>query len=88
MKNFKFKPGFKWLSISASLTSVSLGCWLIFAIFTHNKTQTIPVRIVTAIQDKVEDKITGESGILKLDNQRNIKSPITGTVEQVLVKIG
>ena len=43
---------------------------------------------MTAIQDKVEDKITGESGILKLDNQRNIKSSITGTVEQVLVKIG
>lgn len=88
MKNFKFKPGFKWLTIFASLTSVTLGCWLIFAIFTQSKIQNIPVRIVTAIQDKVEDKITGESGILKLDNQRNIKSPITGTVEQVLVKIG
>jgi HlyD family secretion protein len=88
MKNFKFKPGFKWLTIFASLTSVTLGVWLIFAIFTQNKTQTIPVRMVTVTQDIVEDKITGESGILKLDNQRNIKSPITGTVEQVLVKIG
>jgi multidrug efflux pump subunit AcrA (membrane-fusion protein) len=88
MKNFKFKPGFKWLTIFASLTSVTLGVWLIFAVFTQNKTQTIPVRMVTVTQDIVEDKITGESGILKLDNQRNIKSPITGTVEQVLVKIG
>ncbi|MDB9373393.1 efflux RND transporter periplasmic adaptor subunit [Nodularia sphaerocarpa] len=88
MKNFKFKPGFKWLTISASLTVVSLGGWLIFAIFTQSKTQTIPVRMTIVSQDKVEDKITGESGIIKLDNQRNIKSPITGTVEQVLVKLG
>jgi HlyD family secretion protein len=88
MKNFKFKSELKWLTISASLTSIILGVWLIFAIFTQSKTQTIPVRMATATQDKVEDKITGESGILKLDNQRNIKSPTTGTVEQVLVKMG
>ncbi|MFM6015881.1 MAG: efflux RND transporter periplasmic adaptor subunit [Dolichospermum sp.] len=88
MKNFKFKSGFKWLIISASLTVITLLGWLFFVIITQSKTQTIPVRMVTATQDKVEDKITGESGILKLDNQRNIKSPTTGTVEQVLVKIG
>jgi HlyD family secretion protein len=44
--------------------------------------------MVIVTQDTVEDKITGESGILKLDNQRSIKSPITGTVGQVLVKLG
>ncbi|MFM6312862.1 MAG: hypothetical protein ACKPGB_32270, partial [Dolichospermum sp.] len=71
MKNFKFKSGFKWLIISASLTVITLLGWLFFVIITQSKTQTIPVRMVTATQDKVEDKITGESGILKLDNQRN-----------------
>ncbi|MEA5517095.1 hypothetical protein, partial [Nodularia sp. UHCC 0506] len=52
--------------------------WLIFAFFIKTNTQTIPVPMVTVTQDTVEDKITGESGILKLDNQRNIKSPIRG----------
>ncbi len=88
MKKFKFKPEFKWLTISASLTIVSLGGWLIFAIFAQSKTQAIPVRMIRVSQDKVEDKITGESGIVKLDNQRNIKSLTNGIVEQVLVKIG
>ncbi|MGB3419923.1 MAG: HlyD family efflux transporter periplasmic adaptor subunit [Dolichospermum sp.] len=88
MKIIKFKPGFKWLMISASLTVVTFAGWLIFGLLINTKTQSIPVRMVTVTQDKVEDKITGESGILKLDNQRSIKSPITGTVEKVLVKIG
>lgn len=88
MKTFKFKPGFKLLTISAGLTIVTFTGWLIFAFFIKTNTQTIPVRMVTVTQDTVEDKITGESGILKLDNQRSIKSPITGTVEQVLVKLG
>ena len=88
MKIIKFKPGFKWLIISASLTVVTFAGWLIFGLLMNTKTQSIPVRIVTVTQDKVEDKITGESGILKLDNQRSIKSPITGTVERVLFKIG
>lgn len=88
MKNFKFPPGFKLLTVSAGLTVVTLVGWLIFAFFIKTNTQAIPVRMVTVTQDTVEDKITGESGILKLDNQRSIKSPIIGTVEQVLVKLG
>jgi HlyD family secretion protein len=88
MKNLKFPPGFKLLTISAGLTVVTFGGWLIFALFIKTNTQTIPVRMVIVTQDTVEDKITGESGILKLDNQRSIKSPITGTVGQVLVKLG
>lgn len=88
MKNLKFKPGFKLLTISAGLTILTFTGWLIFAFFIKTNTQTIPVSMVTVTQDTVEDKITGESGILKLDNQRSIKSPTTGTVEQVLVKLG
>ncbi|MBD2384609.1 efflux RND transporter periplasmic adaptor subunit [Cylindrospermum sp. FACHB-282] len=88
MKNFKFKPGFKWLTISASLTVVTLGGWLVFGSVLKSNTQPVTVSMVTVTQGEVENKITGESGILKLDNQRTIKFPTTGTVEQVLVKIG
>jgi HlyD family secretion protein len=88
MHKFKFKSGFKWLTISATLTAMSLGGWLILGVFSQSQTQTIPVRSMKVSPGKVEDKITGESGILKLDNQRNLKSLTNGTVEEILVKVG
>ncbi len=88
MKDSKFKQGIKWLSISAGLTLISFSGWLIYGLFLKNNTQSIPVGMIRVTQGKVEDKITGESGILKLDNQRTIKSSTAGTVEKILVKIG
>jgi HlyD family secretion protein len=88
MKNPRFKQGLKWLLFSLILVLVSLGGWLTIGLSLNSKTRKINVETVTATEDKVEDRITGESGILKLNNQRAIKSPITGTIEQILVKPG
>lgn len=88
MKNSKFQQALKLLSISASLALVSLGGWLIYGFLLKTNTQAISVRGVVITQGQVEDKITGESGILKLDNQRTVKPSATGTVEQILVKNG
>jgi HlyD family secretion protein len=88
MKNPRFKQGLKWLIFSAILVLISLGGWLIIGLSLNSKNRNITVETITATEDKVEDRITGESGILKLNNQRAIKSPITGTVEQILVKPG
>jgi HlyD family secretion protein len=88
MKKSALKKGIKWLSISAGLTLISLGGWLIYGLLLKNNTQTITVGMTTVTQGTVEDKITGESGVLKLDNQRTIKTTTTGTVEKILVKIG
>ncbi|MGB3204648.1 MAG: HlyD family efflux transporter periplasmic adaptor subunit [Crinalium sp.] len=88
MKIFKLKQRFKWLIVSSSLTGLTLGVLIIYGFFLRSNTQNINVNLVTVTQGQVEDKITGESGVLKLDNQRNIKSLATGTVEQILVKIG
>ncbi|HLO85668.1 MAG TPA: efflux RND transporter periplasmic adaptor subunit [Nostocaceae cyanobacterium] len=88
MKNLKFKQGLEWLGISASLVVVGIGGVLFYAWFLKNNTQTVAVSMVIVTQDKVEDKITGESGMLRLDNQRTVKASTTGTVGQVLIKVG
>jgi HlyD family secretion protein len=88
MKTSKFQQALKLLFISATLALVSLGGWLIYGFLLKTNTQAIAVRSVVITQGQVEDKITGESGILKLDNQRTVKPSATGTVEQILVKNG
>ncbi|GCL60782.1 HlyD family efflux transporter periplasmic adaptor subunit [Microcystis aeruginosa] len=88
MKKIELNKAFKLLFLSVFLVVVGVGSWLIYALFLKNNTQTIAVEMIPVTQGQVEDKITGESGVLKLDSQRAIKSSTTGTVEQILVKIG
>jgi len=88
MEKINFKLGLKWLFISAFLTGISITVWLVFSILAKNKTQAVPVRIATVTQGDVENKITGESGIFQLNNQRSIQSPTAGTVKKILVRVG
>jgi HlyD family secretion protein len=88
MKIGKLKQGLTWLSISASLTIVSFGGLLFYGLLTKNNTQSVMVRTVTVMEGNIEDKITAESGVLKLDNQRVIRASTNGTVEKILVNIG
>ena len=88
MKKIELNKGFKLLLLSAIFVAVSAAGWLVYALFLKSNTQTIEVGMTNVTEGQVEDKITGESGVLKLDDQRAIKSSTTGTVEQILVKIG
>ncbi|MGI0482028.1 HlyD family efflux transporter periplasmic adaptor subunit [Geminocystis sp. CENA526] len=81
--------GLKWLFISsATLTIITLGGLLFYGLSVKNNTKPVTVRTTTVIEGNVENKITGESGVLKLDNQRVIRGATNGMVEEILVNIG
>lgn len=80
--------GLRWLYISGILTIMTLGGLLFFGLSSKNNTKSVTVRTTTVIEGNIEDKITGESGIFKLDNQRVIRASANGMVEEILVDIG
>jgi HlyD family secretion protein len=88
MKTFIFKQQLKWLYISATIAGVSILALVIYGSFIKTNSQSISVTIATVTEGRVENKITGEDGVLKLRDQRQIKSLKPGTVEQILVKVG
>jgi HlyD family secretion protein len=88
MKIGKLKQGLRWLSISGCLTILTLGGLIFYGLSIKNNTKSVTVRTLAVIEGNIKDKITGESGVLKLDNQRVIRASTNGMVEEILVDIG
>lgn len=83
----KFKTGVQWLVWSAVLAIVSAGGFLTYVLVLNRTPPPVPVRLLTVKRGNIETTIN-EGGTVELREQRIIKSPREGAVEQVLVKPG
>ena len=86
-KGNKFKTGVQWLAMSAVLATVSAGGILTYVLVMNRTPEPVPVRLLTVKRGNIETTIN-EGGTVELREQRIIKSPTEGAVEQVLVKPG
>lgn len=86
-KGNKFKTGVQWLAMSAVLATVSAGGILTYVQVLNRTPEPVPVRLLTVKRGNIETTIN-EGGTVELREQRIIKSPTEGAVEQVLVKPG
>jgi HlyD family secretion protein len=87
-KQKSFKLSKQWLVMALVLIFAgAIGLLLLRDRFTGSS-KTIEVSALTVKKDTVEDKISGERGILELVGQRQLKSPTEGTVEKVAVEVG
>lgn len=83
----KFKTGVQWLVWSAVLAMISAGGFLTYVLVLNRTPPPVPVRLLTVNRGNVETTIN-EGGTVQLREQRIIKSPKEGAVEQVRVKPG
>lgn len=83
----KFKSGVQWLAWSAVLAIVSAGGFLTYILVLDRTNEPVPVRLLTVKRGNIETTIN-EGGVVELRDQRIIKSPREGAVEQVLVRPG
>lgn len=82
----KFKPGVQslvWLGVAL----VSTGGWLTYVLFLDRSADPVAVSLLTVERGTVETTIN-ESGTVELREQRSLKSPTEGAVDQVLVQPG
>lgn len=83
----KFKTGIQWLAWSGVLAVVSAGGCLTYFLVLNRPAEPVAVSLLTVERGTVETTIN-ESGTVELRNQRTLKSPAEGAVDQVLVKPG
>lgn len=83
----KFNTAGRWLAWSGVLALVSVGGWLTYFLAVNRPAEPVPVSLITALRRNIETTIT-EGGTVELREQRTIKSPTAGAVEQVQVKPG
>lgn len=83
----KFNTAGRWLAWSGALAVVSVGGCLTYLLAVNRPAEPVPVPLLTVERRNVETTIT-EGGTVELREQRTIKSPTEGAVEQVLVKPG
>ena len=83
----KFKTGVRWLNWSAALALVSAGGFLTYVLVLNRPAEPVAVSLLTVERGTVETTIN-ESGTVELRNQRLLKSPTEGAVDQVLVQPG
>lgn len=83
----KFNTAGRWLAWSGVLAVVSVGGWLTYLLAVNRPAEPVPVPLLTALRSNIET-IINEGGTVELREQRTIKSPTEGAVEEVLVKPG
>lgn len=83
----KFKTASQWLAWSGVLTVISVGGWLTYFLVINRPPEPVTVPLIAVERGNVETTIN-ESGTVELREQRIIKSPTEGAVEQVMVKPG
>ena len=83
----KFKTGVQWLVWLGALALVSRGVWLTYVLFVERSADPVAVSLLTVERGTVETTIN-ESGTVELREQRSLKSPTEGAVDQVLVQPG
>ena len=83
----KFKTGVQWLVWLGALALVSIGVWLTYLLFLERSAEPVAVSLLTVERGTVETTIN-ESGTVELREQRSLKSPTEGAVDQVLVQPG
>ncbi|WP_317106281.1 efflux RND transporter periplasmic adaptor subunit [Chroococcidiopsis sp. SAG 2025] len=83
----KFRSGMKWLAWSATLAGICLASGLGYFLVFNSTAQPVTVQTIAVETGTVENTID-ESGTVKLQGQRTIKSPTEGAVDRVLVQPG
>ncbi|MEC4811771.1 MAG: efflux RND transporter periplasmic adaptor subunit [Scytonema sp. PMC 1069.18] len=83
----KFKIAGRWLAWSGVLAVAGVGGWLTYFLVLNQPPEPVAVNLLTVERGNVEITIN-ESGTVELREQRILKSPKEGAVEQVMVKPG
>ncbi|MDZ8030335.1 efflux RND transporter periplasmic adaptor subunit [Nostoc sp. DedSLP04] len=83
----KFNIPSRWLAWSGVLALAGAGGWLTYFLALNQPPEPLAVRLLTVERGNVETTIN-ESGTVELREQRILKSPKEGAVEQVMVKPG
>lgn len=84
----KLNRNTSWISWLASLSIIGYVSFLIYPrLINPAKTKKTLVNTIEVKTGQVED-IVNESGIVKLEGQQTLKSPVDGTVADVLIKTG
>lgn len=81
-------PSKKWLVILGMLGGISGLIWLGLNAFSRSQTANQAIATATVTKDVVADKITGENGVIHLDDQRILKAAAPGIIETIFVKPG
>ncbi len=81
------QPGLTWLVWSGGITILALGGGLWYALVLRQPLPPPEVPVIPVTRGSVEITLN-ESGIVELNNQQIIRSPVEGAVEEVLVSPG
>jgi HlyD family secretion protein len=78
----------RWLGGTIFLGLAGFGGWWFYRSNFPTEVKTTPIETLTVTKGSVEDKLSGERGIVELEGQITLKSPTDGTVEQIAAILG